>query len=115
MRRVGALVAGGVVIVALVLAVSGYLGTWLGGSGDPECSALPPRTEAQQAIDDHPDLLSRLSAVGPGVEVRVSTPCPEPDAALVVVRVADDSQESRVEELLSEGEGLGVPTVVQRF
>lgn len=114
MRRAWAFVAGGAVILVVVLAATGYLGGWLGGAGDPECGELPSRVKAQRALDDHADLVRKLSEVGAGVEVSISTPCPQPDAALVVVRVADASEESRARELLSEGDGLGVPAVVHQ-
>lgn len=109
------LVAGGLVVVGLVvaLAVYGYLGALFGRSGDPECSELPDRQTAQRAIDAHPELVRQLSGAVPGVQVTISTPCADPGAALVVVRVTQPAEQPVAEELLAGGEGFGVPTVVQ--
>lgn len=104
-------------VVALVVAVlaGGFLGNLLNReAGDPPCDSLPRRTEVQTAVDRHSALVDRLEAVGAGVSVDVTSPCPDASVGLIVVRVTSDEQRSAVRKLLEDGTGFGVPVVVHR-
>lgn len=104
-------VLGGVVF----LFVWGYLGSLIGGGTDhPPCETLPSHAEVSRAIKEHPALAEQIEAAGDGVQVVVGTPCDDPDAAVLEVQVSNDDEQTRVDKVLTESEGFGVPVVIHR-
>ncbi|WP_086823754.1 hypothetical protein [Allokutzneria sp. NRRL B-24872] len=107
-----------VALVAVVVAVLAWLGVFNRLFGDgysaPACEQLPTRAEATQAMSRNGGLAQKLAAVGPGVEVAVSTPCSDSNRALVVVRVGTGEEEAAARSVLRESDGFGVPATVER-
>lgn len=96
----GALVLGGVLPVA-------------GGVTHPPCEQLPTAAEAHRALDRNPELAEELHQAGPGVTVTVDSPgCENADQALIDVTYSSNDERDRIDEVLTEGNGFGVPVYV---
>ncbi|PBB09691.1 hypothetical protein CKW39_01000 [Kocuria sp. WRN011] len=96
----GALVLGGVLPVA-------------GGVTHPPCEQLPTAAEAHRALDGNPELAEELHQAGPGVTVTVDSPgCENADQALIDVTYSSNDERDRIDEVLTEGNGFGVPVYV---
>jgi hypothetical protein len=114
-RKRVVLIAAAAVTALAVLAWLGFFNRLVGENvAHPPCEQLPSRADVAQAIAEHNSLADRLTAVGDGVEVIVGNPCPDPDQALVMVRVATAKDEASVREVLGNSDGFGVPSVVER-
>lgn len=101
--------------VLAFLFVSGYLSRLVaGGQTIPPCETLPSSAEVSRAIEEQPALVKQITATGGGVQIVVATPCDDPDAAVLEVRVNNDEEESRVDKVLTESDGFGVPVVIDR-
>lgn len=101
----GALAAG-------ALALGGFLPTG-GGITHPPCDQLPTAAEARQALDENPELAQKLSQVGPGVTVTIDSPeCENEDQSLIDVTYSSNDERDRIDEVLTEGNGFGVPVYV---
>jgi hypothetical protein len=107
----GTLTVGSAVLAFLL--VGGFLGRLInGGTAIPPCETLPSRAEVSRAISGHPELARQLSNAGDDIQITIGTPCDDPEAALVEVQVANSAEESRVDKVLTESEGFGVPVVI---
>lgn len=116
-RKRVVIVVAAVVVLAIPVALSlGFLNNLLGGDdmAHPPCEELPTRAEVEQAIEDHDEIVDRLTAVGDGVTVVVGQPCDDPDQALVAVRVSTDEENDGVREVLRESAGFGPPAIVEQ-
>lgn len=115
-KRLVLVAAAAVVVLAIPTGLAlGFFNRLVGGEVvHPACEQLPNRTEVAQAIAQHTSLVDRLTAAGEGVEVIVGKPCPDPDQALITVRVATAKEEASVREILSNSDGFGVPAIVEK-
>lgn len=114
MKRVLLLAVGGIVLVvaAGLIAVGGYGSKLLGGEEHPPCETLPTPGQVRRALDHHAELTDMLTGAGKGVRVAVGTPCDDEQAALVEVQVSSDDEQARVDDLLGNSRGFGVPVMV---
>ena len=80
------------------------------------CADLPTRTEVENALALHSDLVRRIEAVGAddgSVWVEVVAPCHEdPDRAEIMIAYPGGTDRERIEALLAE-ESFGVPVSLQ--
>jgi hypothetical protein len=79
----------------------------------PPCSQLPSEREVRQSLESHRAFVDAIEGAGPGVSVTSDTPCGEDDRALVTITVSTDEERSRVETLLRDGDGFGVPAQIE--
>lgn len=110
-------------IIVLIVAIAGALAAGalaLGGvlpvAGSvthPPCEQLPTAAEARRALDGNPELAEELRQAGPGVTVTVDSPgCENADQALIDVTYSSNDERDRIDEVLTEGNGFGVPVYV---
>lgn len=102
------------IVAALALAGAGAMAgvVPVPGQADgdrPACSTLPSVADSRAALERNQSFVRTIEGVGPGVEVAVTTPCPDPDQSIVTITVHTSEQRDRVDQLLREGNGFGVP------
>ncbi len=100
---VGALLMAGAVVLTGVIPLSrGH------DSARPPCEQLPDRQSVADAMASHQDLVTRIQNVGPGVKIKIATPCKgQPDRAIVRITYTTDTEWKGVDALLRQ-EGFGV-------
>ncbi len=77
-------------------------------SARPPCEQLPDRKSVADAMASHQDLVTRIQHVGPGVKVKIATPCKgRPDRAIVSITYRTDTEWKGVDAILRQ-EGFGV-------
>jgi len=100
------------VLAAGALALGGFLPTG-GGITHPPCDQLPTAAEARRALDKNPELVQKLRQTGSGVTVTVGSPgCENADQSLIDVTYSSNDERDRIDEVLTEGNGFGVPIYV---
>ena len=119
-RRPRWVVATGIVLAVALAAffVIPVLGPWFvvtiadNRPSDVICADLPTRTEVENALALHADLVRRIEAVGAddgSVWVEVVAPCHErPDRAEIMITYRGGTDRERIEAILAE-ESFGVP------
>lgn len=106
---------GGVIVIAGVLAAAALLGGLFpsGATTHPPCDELPTSEEVTSALEAHHGLAEQLSAQGSAITVEVGTPCSDaPGAALIEVGYATDKERTKIDRVLTDAEGFGVPVYV---
>lgn len=76
----------------------------------PPCDQLPSVSKATIALEKHRDFVQEIEKLGDGIQVEVGKPCLA-DQGLGLVQVSYNSKLERdaINNLLTRGEGFGVP------
>lgn len=117
-RRAGiTLVAALACLLVVVLSARFFAGV-LGGTraqAHPPCEELPGVAEVDAALRSAPDLTALIEQQGDDVRVQIGRPCGGDPVAVVEVSYKDAADLGKIEEVLTQADGFGVPvTVVQR-
>lgn len=106
----------GVVLLVAAVAVAG-VGLVMtgvisppGGSAYPACGTLPTVPEVESAVQEHRALVDELQAVGEGVEVEVTKPCADQDAAAITIWYANGDESAAIGRIMNS-ESFGVVAV----
>ncbi|MFJ4295637.1 hypothetical protein [Curtobacterium sp. NPDC089689] len=105
--------AGTLALAAAALGAATVLGVLPFGNSDehPPCDQLPQKAQVRSAIETHGDLVDTLQRQGDEVSVSIGTPCSSP-AALLQVFYGTSDERSKIEKVLTEADGSGVPVSV---
>jgi hypothetical protein len=79
----------------------------------PSCAKLPSAGTVDRALSAHPALVRRIEGTGSDVHVSLARPCTgQPDRGIVRVTVGDSGDRARLDRLLGQEAGFGVPLEV---
>ncbi|MCS6711597.1 hypothetical protein JSY14_05990 [Brachybacterium sp. EF45031] len=105
----------GLIVVAGVLGAAALFGGLFPRSATthPPCDELPTSQEVDAALAAHSELAEQLTAQGTEITVQVANPCTDaPDAALIQVNYATDQERTKIDQVLTNADGFGVPVYV---
>lgn len=110
MSALGAACSVGAVIVGTMIAVG--VSSSARSPAHPPCEQLPDVAEVQAALLGSPGLTALLEQQGEDVQIQVGRPCEADPVALVEVTYTDPMAPEKIEAVLTQADGFGVPVIV---
>jgi hypothetical protein len=100
----------GAAFLCVVAVLAAGVVPWPGATSQPSCDALSTVAQVDKAISDHAELVASVKQVAPDVSVETVRSCGTTShKAALIIRYSGDDEQERIDTVLSQSSGFGVP------